>query len=138
MTEAAKPAEKNELASMLAAAIMRSRATHSTTVERGSIEVREHRHENGLVEVAIYTPEVIPGAGKVLRTIVTHMSGNRNWFVHVRTQRVWGGRSKRRAIEFAVAEAAIMDRRARGAGWAGGFGAPLNGGRRAMGGNYYW
>jgi hypothetical protein len=105
MTEAARQAGENDLASMLAAAIMRSRATHSTMVERGGIEVREFRYENGLIEIAIYTPELAPGAGKVPRAVVTRMPAKRNWVVHIRAQRVWTGRSKRRALEFAVAEA---------------------------------
>ena len=109
MIEAVQQVEENELASVLAAAIMRSRATHSTTVECGGIEVRERRHESGMVEVAVYMPEVVPGAGKVLRTVVTRLPGNRNWFVHARTQGAWRGRSKRRALEFAVTEAVAMD-----------------------------
>ena len=109
MIEAVQPVGENELASVLAAAIMRSRATHSTTVERGGIEVRERRHESGMVEVAVYMPEMVPGAGKVLRAVVTRLPRNRNWFVNVRNQRVWSGRSKRRALEFAVAEAVAMD-----------------------------
>lgn len=113
MIEAVRQVGMGELASMLAAAIMRSRATHSTTVERGGVEVRERRHENGLFEVAVYTPEMVPGAGKVMRAVVTRMPGSRNWFVHARTQRPWRGRSKRRAVEFAVAEAVAMDNEAR-------------------------
>ena len=113
MIEATQQAGENELASVLAAAIMRSRATHSTTVERGGVEVRELRHEGGLIEVAIYTSEVVQGAGKVLRAVVTRMPGKRNWFVHARTQRAWRGRSKRRALEFAVVEAVAMDSEAR-------------------------
>lgn len=41
MTEAPRQAGENGLVSMLVAAIMRRRATHSTTVERGGIELRE-------------------------------------------------------------------------------------------------
>ena len=113
MIEAVPQVGENEPASMLAAAIMRSRATHSTTVERGGIEVRERRYDSGLVEVAVYMPEMVPGTGKVLRAVVTRLPGNRNWFVHARTQRAWRGGSKRRALEFAVTEAVMMDSEAR-------------------------
>jgi hypothetical protein len=82
-------------------------------VKRGGVEVRELRHENDLVEVAVYTSEVVPGTGTVLRAVVTRVPGSRNWFVHARTQRAWGGRSKRRALEFAVAESVAMDSEAR-------------------------
>lgn len=113
MIEAPRQAGETELAPMLAAAIMRSRATRSTTVERGGFVVRERRHENGVVEVAVYAPEVSSGAGKVLCAIVTRGPGGRNWAVLVCAQRAWVGRSKRRALEFAVTKAAAMDREAR-------------------------
>ena len=92
MIETPRQTGENELAPMLAAAIMRSRATRSTTVERGGFMVRELRHENGLVEVAVYAPDVSSGAGKVLRAIVTRGPGS--WSVLVCAQRVWVGRSK--------------------------------------------
>lgn len=84
----------DKLVLMLVVAIMRSRATRSTTVERGGFVVRERRHENGLVEVAAYAPEGTSGAGRVLRASVTRMPGSRNWSVLVCAQRVWVGRSK--------------------------------------------
>lgn len=66
-----------------------------------------------MVEVAVYMPEVVPGAGKVLRAVVTRLPGSRNWFVQARIQRAWRGRSKRRALEFAVTEAVAVDSEAR-------------------------
>lgn len=109
MIETPQQAGENELALMLAAAIMRSRATRSTTVERGGFVVRENRHENGLVEVAVYVPDVLSGAGKVPRAIVTRGPGGRDWSVLVCAQRVWVGRSKRRALEFALTKAAAVN-----------------------------
>ena len=91
MIETPRQAGENELALMLAAAIMRSRATRSTTVEHGGFVVRERRHENGLVEVAVYAPEESSGAGKALRAVVTRGPGSRNWSVLVCAQRVWIG-----------------------------------------------
>lgn len=112
MIEAPRQGE-NELAPMLAAAIMRSRATRSTTVERGGFVVRERRQENGLVEVAVYAPDVSSGTGKVQRAVVTRVPGSRNWSVLICARRVWVGRSKRRAQEFALTKAAAVDREAR-------------------------
>jgi len=109
MTGVAPQIDPRELASALAAAIMRSRATHSTTVERCGVEVRQCRYDSGLIEVAVCTPEIIPGAGKIPRAVVTGAQGKRNWVVHARTERAWIGRSKRRALEFAVGEAIAMD-----------------------------
>lgn len=69
------------------------------------ILLREWRYASGLIEVGVYTPEVLPGSGAVLVVTVDNSaaaSGSRKWSVYTGTRRHFRIRGKRAAIAWAI------------------------------------
>ncbi len=79
--------------------LVKTHLTHSMLIES-----RECRYESGLVEIGFYSPEILPGAGRILQAVVDRMPGNRKWFVHAQRNRAFSSTSKDKAIAFALEE----------------------------------
>jgi hypothetical protein len=66
------------------------------------ILLREWRYASGLIEVGVYTPEVLPGSGAVLVVTVDNSGDSRKWSVYTGTRRHFRIRGKRAAIAWAI------------------------------------
>lgn len=74
----------------------------------GHISLRERRYDSGLVEVGVYTPQILRGAGDILVAVVCSVPGTRKW--SVTGPGGWGSRHLLRGKRAALAYAAMLAR----------------------------
>ena len=72
----------------------------------GIFTIREARYESGLVEISFYVPEVLPGAGPILRGMISRQAVKGGKFVGYTNarNRVVVNRKKNVAIAFTMTE----------------------------------
>jgi hypothetical protein len=71
----------------------------------GGFTLKEYRYDSGLVEISLYSPEVIQGAGPILRGMISTQGKGCKWVGYTSSRnRVAVCRMKHKAIEITIHE----------------------------------